>query len=82
MSFKKKIINFGSRGDTTISIIVVTIITAISPILRDLDKIPNDDVYLVLFELAQMHQAHLPDRSTTTVSFFVLSSSFSLKTNI
>jgi hypothetical protein len=50
-----------------------------SPILRDLDKI---DVYLVLFELAQMHQAHLPDRSTTTVSFFVLSASFSLKTNI
>ena len=53
-----------------------------SLVLRDLDKISNDDVCLVLFELAQMHQAHLPDRSTTTVSFFVLSSSFLLKTNI
>jgi hypothetical protein len=79
---KKKLTNFDSHGDMTISIIIATIITTMSLVLRDLDKIPNDDVCLILFELAQMHQAHLPDHSTATVSFFVLSSSFSLKTNI
>jgi hypothetical protein len=40
-------------------------------VLRDLDKILNDDVCLILFEITQMHLAHLPDRSTTMVSFFV-----------
>ena len=57
--------------NTTIRNIVVTLVTTMSLVLRDLDKLPNDDVCLVLFEITQMHQAHLPDRSTTTVSIFV-----------
>jgi hypothetical protein len=54
----------------TISNIVVTLTTTMTLVLRDLNKILSDDVCLVLFEITQMHQAHLPDHFTTTVSFF------------
>lgn len=40
-------------------------------VIRDPDKVQNDDVCLPLFEIMQMHQAHSPDCATTTVSDFV-----------
>ncbi len=67
--------------DTTKSNVVVTLMTTTTLVLRDLDKISNNEVCLVLFEITQINQAHLLDRSTTAVSFF-LSLLFLLKTNI
>jgi hypothetical protein len=42
-----------------------------SLVLRDLDKILNNDIFLILFEITQMHQSYLPDHSATEVSVFV-----------
>lgn len=57
----------------TISNIVITsMLITMSLVLRDLDKVPTDVICFVLFKTMQMHQAHLPDCSTTTVSVFVI----------
>jgi hypothetical protein len=43
-----------------------------SLVLKDLDKVPNDVICFILFKTMQMHQARLPDCSTTAVSVFVV----------
>ncbi len=56
----------------TISNIVDANIITMSLVLRDLDKVPNNDICLILFKTMQMHQAYLPDCSTTTQSVYVI----------